>query len=67
MDSIYSRTEIILGKENTQKIKKASICICGVGGVGSYALEALARVGIGNICIICCGVESLIIKHMIIT
>ena len=52
MDSIYSRTEIILGSENVERIKRASICVCGVGGVGSYVLEALARVGIGNICVI---------------
>ena len=35
-----------------QILKNANVCICGIGGVGSYTLEALARVGIGNITII---------------
>lgn len=52
LNNIYSRTEIVLGKDNIEKIKKANVCICGIGGVGSYALEALARIGIGNITII---------------
>ena len=52
MDEIYQRTELVIGKENLEKIRNAKICICGVGGVGSYALEALARIGVGNITII---------------
>lgn len=52
MDEIYKRTELVIGKTNLEKIKKLNVCICGIGGVGSYALEALARVGIGKITII---------------
>lgn len=52
MDSIYSRTKLVLGDENIEKIKKSAVCICGIGGVGSYVLEALARTGVGNILII---------------
>ena len=52
MDGIYQRTELIIGKENLEKLKNSKVCICGIGGVGSYVLEALARVGVGNITII---------------
>lgn len=52
MDEIYQRTSLVLGEANLDKLKKSNICICGIGGVGSYALEALARIGIGNITII---------------
>lgn len=52
MDSIYQRTELVIGKLNLEKLKKSRVCICGMGGVGSYTLEALARIGIGNITII---------------
>lgn len=52
MEDIYQRTEILIGNENMQKIKNAKVCICGVGGVGSYTLEALARIGVGNITIV---------------
>lgn len=51
-DDIYNRTEIILGKENIEKIKNSKVCICGIGGVGSFAMEALARIGVGQITII---------------
>ena len=52
IDKIYRRTQIILGDEAIQKLKDSKVCICGIGGVGSYAMEALARVGIGNIVIV---------------
>lgn len=52
LNDIYSRTEIVLGKDNLEKIKNANICICGIGGVGSYTLEALARIGVSNLTII---------------
>ena len=52
MEEIYNRTKLVIGEENLQKIRNASVCICGIGGVGSYTLEALARTGIGKITII---------------
>ena len=52
MEEIYQRTELLLGKENLTKIKNSNVCIVGIGGVGSYTLEALARVGVGRITII---------------
>lgn len=52
MEEIYNRTKLVIGDENLEKIKNANICICGIGGVGSYTLEALARIGVGKITII---------------
>lgn len=52
MEDIYQRTELVIGKENVNKLKKSKVCICGIGGVGSYVLEALARAGIGTLIII---------------
>ena len=52
MEDIYQRTELVIGKDNLQKLKSTHICICGIGGVGSYTLEALARIGVGKITII---------------
>lgn len=52
MEDIYQRTEIILGKENIKTISNLNIVICGIGGVGSFTLESLARIGVGNITII---------------
>lgn len=51
-NSIYHRTSILLGKDNIEKLKKSNVLICGVGGVGSYVLEALTRVGVGSITIV---------------
>lgn len=43
----FSRTELIYGKENMQKLFAAKVAIFGIGGVGGYTAEALARSGIG--------------------
>lgn len=48
MEDMFSRTELLIGKENVGKLKQAKVAIFGIGGVGSYVVEALARVGIGN-------------------
>lgn len=45
---MFSRTELLIGRENIEKLKKAKVAIFGIGGVGSYVVEALARAGIGN-------------------
>ena len=44
----FLRTESLIGKENLEKLKKVTVAIFGLGGVGSYVLEGLARAGIGN-------------------
>lgn len=45
----FSRTELIFGKEAMEKLSKVRIAIFGIGGVGSYTAEALARSGVGTL------------------
>ena len=52
VNDIYQRTKLVLGNESVEKLKQSKVCICGIGGVGSYVMEALARIGIGNITVI---------------
>ena len=46
MDS-FTRTRLLLGNDAMEKLKKARVAVFGLGGVGGYVLEALARCGIG--------------------
>lgn len=46
-----SRTEMMLGTEAVNTLKKSSVIVFGAGGVGSYTIEALARCGIGRIAV----------------
>ncbi len=46
---IFSRTEMLFGKESIEKLKNKHVCVFGVGGVGGYVCEALARTGIGKV------------------
>jgi len=48
----FSRTEQLIGEEAIQKLYKSRIAIFGIGGVGSYTAEALARSGVGNFILI---------------
>lgn len=48
MDNQFSRTEVLIGEEGIKKLKNAKVAIFGIGGVGSYVVEALARAGIGR-------------------
>ena len=45
----FSRTELLLGKDALQKLAASRVAVFGVGGVGGYAAEALARSGVGAI------------------
>ncbi len=47
-----NRTEILIGKEAIEKLKKAKIAVYGIGGVGSFVVEGLARSGVGHIVLI---------------
>ncbi len=47
MQEIFSRTELLFGEEAMQNLKKARVAVFGLGGVGGYTAEALARSGIG--------------------
>lgn len=49
MPDQFSRSQLLLGKEAMEKIRRASVAVFGVGGVGSYAVEALARGGVGSL------------------
>ena len=44
----FSRTELLIGTENLKKLENSKVAIFGIGGVGSYVVEGLARAGIGN-------------------
>lgn len=46
------RTQLLVGKKGIEKLLNAHVLIVGLGGVGSYAAEAIARAGIGNITIV---------------
>lgn len=48
----FSRTENLIGKENIQKLLNKKVLIFGIGGVGSYVAEALARAGVGHLTIV---------------
>lgn len=45
----FSRTEILFGKEAMDKLARAHVAIFGIGGVGGYTAEALARCGVGSL------------------
>ena len=44
----FSRTEMLIGKENVQKLHSKKVAVFGIGGVGSFVVEALVRAGIEN-------------------
>ncbi|MDD2215107.1 MAG: tRNA threonylcarbamoyladenosine dehydratase [Eubacteriales bacterium] len=52
MATVYDRTEMLLGKDAMGRIKMKKVIIFGIGGVGGFVAEALARVGIGTIGIV---------------
>jgi tRNA A37 threonylcarbamoyladenosine dehydratase len=47
-----SRTELLIGKEALARLRAAKVAVFGIGGVGSYAVEALARCGVGHLLIV---------------
>lgn len=48
MSEQFSRTELLIGKNGLEKLNKSKVAIFGIGGVGSFVVEALARAGVGN-------------------
>ena len=52
MDERFLRNELYFGKEKQDKLKNIKVCVVGLGGVGAYAVEALARLGVENFVII---------------
>ncbi len=51
-NELFSRTERLLGQEAMEKLQKARVAVFGIGGVGGYVVEALARCGVGALDII---------------
>ena len=49
---IFQRTELLIGSENLEKLKKSNVIVFGLGGVGGATVEALVRAGIGNLSIV---------------
>ena len=51
-ENIYERTELMLGCDAVKRLKACHICVVGVGGVGGFATEALARAGVGTLTLV---------------
>ena len=52
MDNRYARSIAIFGEEGQLKLNNSHVAVFGLGGVGSYAVESLARSGVGKITLI---------------
>ncbi len=52
MEERFSRTALLIGENGVERLKKSRVAVFGVGGVGSYAVEALARLGVGNLTLV---------------
>lgn len=52
MSEIFSRQNIVFGSDSLEKLKNSRVAVFGVGGVGGYVCEALARSGVGTIDIV---------------
>lgn len=49
---IFQREELLIGKENLEKLQNSHVIVFGVGGVGGFAVEALVRGGIGELTVV---------------
>ena len=47
-----SRTELVVGKEGLEKLRNSKVIVLGVGGVGSFTVEALTRAGVGELILV---------------
>lgn len=52
MPNQFSRTELLFGREAIEKLKNSTVAVFGIGGVGGYTVEALARSGVGNLVLV---------------
>lgn len=51
-DAFYSRTAMLLGEDGVEKLKHSTVAVFGLGGVGSYIVEALVRAGVGRLILV---------------
>lgn len=51
-ESIYTRTAMMLTDEGVDRLRNSRVAVIGVGGVGGYAVEALARAGVGSLLLV---------------
>ena len=59
----YSRTELLVGEEGFKKLASSHVLVVGLGGVGAYAAEQLARAGIGKMTIVDCDTVNITNKN----
>lgn len=52
MKEIYERTALLLGEDGLFRLQKSKVAVFGVGGVGGFAVEALARSGVGELVLV---------------
>lgn len=52
MEDIFTRTLPLLGNNGVERLKKSRVIIFGLGGVGSFAAESIARAGVGNLILV---------------
>ncbi len=52
MNELYKRTSMLIGEEKVNILKQKTVAVFGVGGVGGYVAEALARAGVGHIVLV---------------
>ena len=52
MNQTFARFSMLIGDEGIDKLNKSNVIIFGVGGVGSYVAESLARSGVGNMTLV---------------
>lgn len=52
LSEIFARTEMLIGEDGVKRLSQASVIIFGIGGVGGYTAEALARSGVGHLTLV---------------
>ena len=52
MNEFYQRTRSLIGDDGVEKLKKSHVAVFGLGGVGGYTVEALARAGVGRLTLV---------------
>lgn len=58
MEERFTRTAMLLGEEAVERLHRSHVAIVGLGGVGSYAAEAIARAGVGELTLVDCDTVS---------